>query len=200
MLEKKDIEEIKKSVNKGAENTLESLSIILNKKLKIVNTEILELKTEEIIQRIDSLDKMYGCIQVEIFGKSEIQKSKLGHFIIFMNEENTKKFVLLATKEEFSKIKHLDFFREIGNITSGSFLTSISEYFKFEFTESLPDFCYDMLGSCTDPIICSLAEKSLKNLVFKTVIKTQDDDLEMELLLIFYSDIYDLLNFKKEIE
>ena len=188
---------MKEIITKSAEDMIESLSTIMNKKLNIISVDILDLRLEDVIQKIGKPDDMHGCIQVEIFGKSEIKNSMLGHFLLLMDHESMKKFISLAGREESDGFKkHLDFFREVGNITSGSFLRLISESLKFEFRESLPDFCYDMLGSCMDSVLCSIAATSEKSLIFKAVIGM--DGLKMNAMLLFYPDIYNLIDLVRE--
>ncbi|MBL7170057.1 MAG: chemotaxis protein CheX [Candidatus Aenigmarchaeota archaeon] len=201
MLTGNDIEEMKATLNKSVENTLESLSLILKKQMKMSYIDILELRLEDVIEAIGQPDDLYGCIQVEIFGESEIKKSILGHLLLLMDADSARKFVSSVTGEEASDVKkHLDFFREVGNIISGAFLASVSEYFRFEFRESLPDFCFDILGSCIDSALCSIAATTEKNLIFKVVVKTEEEDVEIKILLLFYPNIYKFLEFKKEIE
>lgn len=193
--------EIKKIIKRGADDVLNSLTVVMDKKMNVFDVDILELRLEDVVKEFGEPDSICGCIKVEIFGKSEIKKSRLGHYLLLADENSVKRIMHLIKDKESEDVKdYIDFFREIGNITSGSFLRSISEYFKFEFFESLPDFCFDMVGSCVDSDLCSVAASAEKTLIFKVVLTTPEKDIKIKIFLLFYPEIYDLMEFKKEIE
>jgi chemotaxis protein CheC len=163
-LTKEGIAELEKMANEGAKKASESLSSMINQETTVQSLGIRVLDVEKISEIIGSPEEMVTTVTLKIKGEAQ------GNLMLIYPQQAALNVVDLLAKREIGSTTQLDeldksALKESGNIISGSFLASISNYLTINMIESIPDIATDMLKATIDYVLAEFAKREMSDAV-----------------------------------
>ena len=155
---KTDWEFLQETALVGAQKSTLSLSKLLKKPVHVQVTQTKILNIEEILSLLGGRESLVAVVYFDVHGSFSADAL----FVFPMKVALQLADFLLGRKTGTTKI--LDEFaqsalKELGNISSASYLTALSEVLEGRLIHSVPSLAVDMLQAVLDGILVSKAEK-----------------------------------------
>jgi chemotaxis protein CheC len=149
---------------KGAENASASLSALINQKVDMKTLAVRALPIEKISDIVGSPEDKVATVIMEVRGEVN------GNIMLIYPEQSSINVADLLAKRALgttTQLSELDksALKESGNIISGAFLSSISNYLTINMVESIPDIAIDMLRSTIDFVLARFAKHEISEAV-----------------------------------
>lgn len=177
------LDALKEIATIGAGNAATGLSGLLKKRVNIKVPASKMVRIEEIAGFLGGPESLVAAVYCRLTGKF------LGSFFIIFPLEEALMLtdILLDRKEANTKI--LDEFsssalKELGNISTGSYLLALSEITKLRITHSIPCLATDMLQAVLDSILIELAQEAEHVLILDTEFKIENNKIKGNILFI----------------
>lgn len=151
----------------GAGNAATALSKLLGKKIRISVPDTRVVRLEDVPEKLGGTEKIITAVYFQAVGN-------ISASILFMfQSSDALRIVDLLTDKEIGHTKILDEFsqsalKELGNITTGSYVFAMSEFIKLSIFHSTPSLVTDMLGAVLDGILIRLGIEAEHALIIET--------------------------------
>ncbi len=137
---------LKEIGNVGAGGAASALATLLNKKVDMAVPKAGVMNFDEIFKLIGDEEKIISCTNFNVTGDAP---SKI---LFILDEPGTYQLADMLLGRPIGETRELDqisisTIKEVGNILTGSFITSFSEFTRLDFVGSVPAFAFDMLGA-----------------------------------------------------
>lgn len=174
---------LKEVGNIGAGHSATSLSKLLNKKIDMNVPDVKVVSFNELMERLGGPDvviasvflRMEGDIPGSLFFVLSIEQAE--RFIQQLIMDPSFSFSSQTSENELG----LSAFQELGNILTGSYLSSLSDLTNLTIYPSVPAFTVDMFGAVISHGLIELSHVSDYAIIIDTVIK-EEDQLESDLV------------------
>ncbi|KGX88425.1 chemotaxis protein CheC [Pontibacillus litoralis] len=160
---------LKEIGNIGAGNAATSLSQILNRKIEM------KVPAVKIVSFDEMMDIVGGPERVLVAVFLRIEGDITGSMFFVLSPEEADRFVHRMTGDEtftFSTSQKnelaISAFQELGNIVSGSYLTSLSDFTRLNIQPSVPSVAVDMVGAILSIGLIELSQVSDYAIVVNT--------------------------------
>jgi len=146
------IDGIKEVANIGAGHAATSLSQLIKRKIFMHPPDVFIGKSEEVFNQI--MDKNYLAIGVLQYFLGDLT----GLTLLLMENEEAKKFLSLMMEEDIREIGENEesALKEITNIVTGSYMTSLSEFLNLLALPSVPFLKIDMTKAIVTSALLSI--------------------------------------------
>lgn len=151
----------------GSGNTASGLSSLLGKKISLSVPKVQLLPFNEVADYLGGAEQTVSAIIFKLLGDIE------GSIVLLFSQETSAQLLnlmlgrqqpLLRTFNEYEESALM----ELGNISTGTYLTSLSEVTKLKLTHSIPALAVDMLGAALDEVMISQAEEADQAVIIET--------------------------------
>nr|WP_295970416.1 chemotaxis protein CheC [uncultured Bacillus sp.] len=170
------IDILKEIANIGAGNAATALSTIMNKKIemKVPNVQIASF--DEMMELAGGAETIVASVYLRIEGEAPshmffvlplLQGERL---IRKMTGNNTFSFADLQYDE-----MSLSAFQELGNILTGSYISSLSDFTGLKMYPSVPAICVDMIGAIISYGFIEISQFSDSVIVIETALNDTSD-------------------------
>lgn len=137
---------LKEIGNIGAGGAASALAALLNKRVDMAIPKAGVMNFDEIFKLIGDEEKNIACTNFNVTGDAP---SKI---LFILDEPSTYQLadmLLGRPRGETTELDELGIstIKEVGNILTGSFITSFSEFTRLDFVGPVPAFAFDMLGA-----------------------------------------------------
>jgi chemotaxis protein CheC len=142
----------------GAGNAATGLSKMLNKKIKINVPSAKVMRLQDVPQFLGGPESLVAVVYFQIKGDF------VGSILLVFPLKEALKLTDLLLERKKGKTKEFDelsssALKELGNISTGSYLTALAQVLKRKIVHSIPYFATDMLQAILDGILIELAIK-----------------------------------------
>ncbi|WP_077617837.1 chemotaxis protein CheC [Bacillus sinesaloumensis] len=167
---------LKEIGNIGAGHSATALSKLLNRKIDMQVPNVKIVSFDEMMESAGGSDNVVAAIFLRIEGDLTGNM-----FFILQLPQATKLIQDLLGDEHFtfeSEGKHemgISAFQEVGNILSGSYLTSLSDFTGLNLYPSVPGFSIDMVGAIIGYGLLELSQVSDFAIVIETAINESEN-------------------------
>ncbi|MFS0865083.1 chemotaxis protein CheC [Fredinandcohnia sp. 179-A 10B2 NHS] len=165
------IDILKEIGNIGAGHSATALSKLLNRKIDMQVPNVKIVSFDEMMELAGGPDNIVASVFLRLEGDVP------GNMFFILQLPHATKLIqdLLGDKEfSFEGIQQSDLglsaFQELGNILSGSYLTSLSDFTKLHLMPSVPALSIDMAGAIIGSGLLELSQVSDYAIVIDTVI------------------------------
>jgi len=145
--------------NIGANNAANAISQLLGNRITVSMTKAKVIDIREINEKIGAPETIVGVIFVRMLNNLP------GGLLLIMPRESTLSSVDMLTGKplgETQQLQEMDAsaFREFGNITTGAYLSAISNFLELRLNQSVPYMAFDMVGAIVDYIAIEISKFS----------------------------------------
>ncbi len=171
---------LKEIGNIGAGNAATALSTLLNKKIDMKVPKVRVVSFDEMMEMAGGPDNVVVSVFLRIEGEAPgsmffiLPLSQGARFIQQMTGEKDFSF----EKPPYSELG-MSAMQELGNILSGSYLSSLSDFTNLNLYPSVPALSVDMAGAVISFGLLEVSQKSDTAIVIDTALK-EDDIPEIE--------------------
>ncbi|MBA9024846.1 MULTISPECIES: chemotaxis protein CheC [Bacillaceae] len=162
---------LKEIGNIGAGHAATSLSTILDRKMNMIVPRVRILSINEMIELAGGPETVVASVFLRIEG--EVQ----GNMFFILPLKQAAHFIEQMTGTEVFSFDNLPYpelalsaLSELGNILSGSYLSSLSDFTKLSLFPSVPALCIDMVGATISSGLIELSQVSDFVIVIETAI------------------------------
>jgi chemotaxis protein CheC len=171
------IDILKEVGNIGAGHAATALSTLLNKKIDMNVPKVSVVSFDEMMEMAGGSESVIASVFLRIEGDAP------GSMFFVLPLQQAEKFIhLLIRDDSFSfsdqKVDELAIsaLQELGNILSGSYLSSLSDFTKLNLYPSVPALSIDMAGAVISSGLLELSQASDYAIVIDTSLN-EDDEL-----------------------
>jgi chemotaxis protein CheC len=172
-----DLDILKEIATIGTGNASSALSKMTNQRVEINVPNVDLLVIEKVSPLMGLADQVMTAIQVKILGDAT------GVIVLLLTPSEAQ---VLATAISHNS-KSIAPLEEITNIIAGAALTSLANFLRMSFLQSIPASATDMLGAIGNEIVASLGEQLGKVLVLEVHIIMHEPAINGRLYLLFDS-------------
>ncbi len=172
---------LKEVGNIGAGNAATAFAQLLDRKINMTVPSIKILPLTSVQDMISNEEQQVAGILLKIMGEAP------GRILLILPEDSIK----LLTEILDGKVMpdginefQISLFKEIGNILSGSYLSSINKITGFNLIQSVPGFSYDMAAAILSSSLISLGRVSDYVLFIETKFMDGEDKIDAFFFLI----------------
>ncbi|WP_453996906.1 chemotaxis protein CheC [Bacillus nitroreducens] len=167
---------LKEIGNIGAGHSATALSTLLNRKIDMRVPDVKIVSFDEMMEFAGGAENVVAAIYLRFEGDMTGNM-----FFILQLPQATKLIQDLIGDESFSflsDVQHemgISAFQEVGNILSGSYLTSLSDFTGLNVYPSVPGYSVDMVGAIIGYGLLELSQVSDFAIVIETAINESED-------------------------
>ena len=173
---------LKEIGNIGAGNAATAFADFLDREIDMTvpSVEILPLT---------QVPEITGNVEQNVFGiLLEVKGEAPGKILFVLSEKSIKHLLELVLNkkvnpEEVGEVE-ISALKEIGNILSGSYLSSINQMTNFNLTQSIPGFAHDMAGAILSSAMITMGDTSDYVLLIETKFISEGNEIEGYFFLI----------------
>ncbi|MEK4148359.1 chemotaxis protein CheC [Robertmurraya sp. FSL W8-0741] len=166
---------LKEVGNIGAGNAATALSTLLNKKIDMRVPKVRVVSFDEMMEMAGGPENIVASVFLRIEGDAP------GSMFFVLSLEQASTFIKQMTGDSqfsFEKLPYdeiaMSALQELGNILSGSYLSSLSDFTKLDLYPSVPALSIDMVGAIISYGLIELSQVSDFAIVIDTAL--DDDD------------------------
>ncbi|KIY21518.1 MULTISPECIES: chemotaxis protein CheC [Mesobacillus] len=169
---------LKEVGNIGAGHAATALSTIMNKKIDMRVPSVRVVSFDEVMELAGGADNVVASVFLRIEGEAP------GSMFFILPLPQAEKYIRQLTKNETFSFKNeqdnelaLSALQELGNILSGSYLSSLSDFTKLSMYPSVPALSIDMVGAIVSFGLLELSQVSDYAIVIDTALDEEDAEL-----------------------
>lgn len=167
----------------GAGNAATGLSRMLNKRISISVPCTKVVKLENVPELLGGAELLVVAVYFQVTGPF------LGSILLIFSLKEALRLVDMLLGRKNGETQILDEFsgsalKELGNISSGSYLSALSEVVKMRLMHSIPGLATDMLQAVLDGVLIKLALEAENALVVDTEFKVEGNKVQGHFLFL----------------
>lgn len=170
------LDTLKEVGNIGAGHAATSLSKLLNKKIDMRVPDVRLVSFDEMMDLVGGPDRVIVSVFLRIEGEAP------GSMFFVLPPEQATRFVRQMTGDQdfsFDKPPYSEMsmsaFHELGNILSGSYLTSLADFTNLNLQPSVPSLSVDMVGSILSYGLLELSQVSDHAIIIDTSLSEEGE-------------------------
>jgi chemotaxis protein CheC len=188
---------LKEVGNIGASHSATALSKLLNQKIEMTVPDVKLVSFNELMEWVGGPEVVIASVFLRIGGDIP------GSLFFVLGVDQAERFIKQLIEDDRFSFRHssndelgLSAFQELGNILTGSYLTSLSDFTKLNLFPSVPALSIDMFGAVISHGLIELSHVSDYAIIIDTAIR-EEDQLENESVKGHFFLLPDLDSFKK---
>jgi chemotaxis protein CheC len=196
----KYLDVLKEVGNIGAGHSATALSKLLNKKIDMTVPDVKVVSFNELMEWVGGPEVVIASVFLRIEGDIP------GSLFFVLGIDQAERFIKQLIADDRFSLRHstydefgLSAFQELGNILTGSYLTSLSDFTKLKLYTSVPALSIDMFGAVISHGLIELSQVSDYAIIIDTTIK-EEDQLEIDTVKGHFFLLPDPNSFKKLFE
>ncbi|MFZ3587899.1 chemotaxis protein CheC [Bacillus sp. DJP31] len=169
------IDILKEVGNIGAGHAATALSKLLNKKIDMKVPDVKIVSFNEMMEVVGGSEKIVASVFLRVEGDAP------GSMFFILSIEQASRFIQQLTNDptfSFKELPHpemaLSALQELGNILSGSYLSSFSDFTRLNLYPSVPAISIDMIGAIISYGLIELSTVSDYAILIDTALQEED--------------------------
>lgn len=162
--------------NIGAGHAATALSTLLNKKIDMRVPKVRVVTFDEMMDMAGGPENIVACVFLRIEGEVT------GSMFFILSLQQASKFIQQLIGDEHFSFENPPFaelalsaLQELGNILSGSYLSSLSDFTKLDLYPSVPALAIDMVGAIVSTGLIEISHVSDHAIVIDTALNEEDN-------------------------
>ncbi|AOZ94243.1 chemotaxis protein CheC [Paenibacillus crassostreae] len=174
---------LKEIGNIGAGNAATALSCLLNKPIDMAVPKVQILRFEDVAEVVGGAERVVVAIFLRVEGDAP------GNLFFILSVESAKSLLkrlagLNISQNEFFNEMELSALNEIGNILSGSYLSSLADFTKLSMYPTVPSLAIDMAGAILSYGLLQYGDMGDDALLIDTMFLEGDQEVDGQFFLI----------------
>jgi chemotaxis protein CheC len=158
----------------AAGNTATSLSIMLGKKVNITVPKITVESLENVPEALGGKENAVNVVYFSVSGRVP------GYIFLILPLPEASRLASALTGQAAAQSGNLDemgrsALKELGNIITGTYLSTVSQVLGLRISHSVPGFAADMLGAILDGILARLSLKAVYVVIVENEFRVEKD-------------------------
>ena len=173
---------LKEISNIGIGNAVTSLATMLGSEVKIMTPNLKVAKIEDVAEFSGGADKLVSGVLMKLSGDVN------GYMIMLLPLESAQLICSIITMEEKCDITNPmneSLISEVGHILGGTYMTSLSDFFKMDIFASAPFHTYDMIGAIMDDILIQMSQEVEHAIILDTLFTLKGNNMNGKILTLF---------------
>lgn len=172
---------LKEIINIGAGNAATALSQMTGTQVDISTPQVTVLKVEDVPEFTGKPDSVVSVVLVEVHGDAP------GIIMLMFPQESALKISHLIMRQSRTMLNDMDrtALREVGNVLAGSCLTSLGNFLKMSFVQSVPNAATDMMGSLLTSVLCERGNAQEDVLVSEILFQIKELKIDGRMFFMF---------------
>ncbi len=192
LLNEEQIDALREVGNIGAGHSADALSQLANKKITISVPEVKAVPLKQIAELSGPPENLAAVVYMKLRGDSQ------GRSLIIFPRQSVLNLLDILLKRPAGETKYLkeidcSAVKEVGNILTGSFLTTFSEFLNILLIHSVPLIAYDMVGAILESLAIEFGMEEDSIFCIQTKFEDQSLDIGGSFILVFDSKFLDII-------
>lgn len=177
--------------NIGSGNAATALATIINKKIDMNVPSIKILDFNDVSSALGGEEIVVAGVYFEVEG--DIDGSIM--FLLDLNSAKTLTNILMGREDQIKELNEMDrsALREIGNILSGAYISSLSSLTNLNIKMSVPSLCIDMAGAIISVPAIQFGYVADKMILIETVLQDGTEKVKGNFFLIPENNSFETL-------
>ncbi len=157
ILSKELLDALKEVGTIGAGHAANALSQLAGKKIMITVPEVKVLSLKKIVKLVGPPENFVAAVYMQLMGDTQ------GRSLLIFPRQSTFNLVDILMKRTAGQTKFLkeidcSAIKEVGNILTGAFLTTLADFLNIVLIPSVPLMAYDMVGAILEALAIEFGE------------------------------------------
>lgn len=192
LLNKEQIDALREMGNIGAGHSANALSQLADRKITISVPEVKAVSLKEIAELAGPPESLAAVVSMKLRGDSQ------GRSLIIFPRQSVLNLLDILMKRSAGETKYLkeidcSAVKEAGNILTGSFLTSLSEFLNISMIHSVPLIAYDMVGAILESLAIKFGRDEESIFCIQTEFEDRSLDIGGSFILVFDSKFLNII-------
>ena len=199
ILSKELLDALKEVGTIGAGHAANALSQLAGKKIMITVPEVKVLSLKKIVKLVGPPENFVAAVYMKLMGDTQ------GRSLLIFPRQCTFNLVDILMKRTVGQTKFLkeidcSAIKEVGNILTGAFLTTLADFLNIVLIPSVPLMAYDMVGAILEALAIEFGEDA--DCIFCIQTEFTDPSLEIggSFILVFDRQSLDIIIEKIEMK
>ncbi|MDB4978440.1 MAG: cheC [Candidatus Peribacteria bacterium] len=169
------------AMNIGAGHAANALSQMTDMKVDISTPRLELIRVEAVSVFTGKPDDIMSVVLVQVLGDAP------GVMLLMFPRESALKIAYLLMRKEHALLTEIDraALREVGNVLAGSCLTSLGNFLKMSFIQSVPNAATDMAGALITSALAEIGKSSEKVLISEVNFMIKELDADGKIFFLF---------------
>jgi len=159
VLSRQQIDALKEVGTIGAGHAANALSQLTGKKIVISVPEVRSVPLKRIVELVGPPESLVAAIYMKLMGDTR------GRSLLIFPKQSAFNLVDILMKRSAGQTKFLSeidcsALKEVGNILTGAFLTSLAEFLNVSLIPSVPLIAYDIVGGILEALVVEFGEEA----------------------------------------
>ncbi len=172
---------LKEVMNIGAGNAANALSQMTDMTVDISTPRVELIPVEKVLGFTGDTNEIMSVVLVQVLGDAP------GVMMMMFPKESALKISHLLMRKEHTMLNEMDHaaLREVGNVLAGSCLSSLGNFLKMSFIQSVPNAVTDMMGALVSSALAEVGKQSEKVLASEVLFNIKDLDVDGRMFFLF---------------
>jgi chemotaxis protein CheC len=184
MLRKEQLDALREVGNIGAGHAANALSQLANSKIMISVPEVKMIPLQKVMELVGPPEHLVAVVYMNLMGDAQ------GRSLLIFPRQSVFDLVDILMKRSpghtrFLKEIDCSAIKEVGNILTGAFLTTLADFLNVALIPSVPLMAYDMVGAILEALAVEYGEKSDYLFCIQTEFTDPTRDMGGSFLLVF---------------
>lgn len=195
ILSKEQVDALKEVGTIGAGHAANALSQLAGRKVMISVPEVRAVPLKEVVELVGPPESIMAVVYMNLMGDTQGKS-----LLVFSRQSSFNLLDILmkrsAGQTKFLKAMDFSTIKEVGNILTGAFLTTLADFLNIALIPSVPLLAYDMVGPILENLVIEFGEEA--DYIFCIQTKFTDPDLDIggSFILAFDSKSLNIINKK----
>lgn len=176
----------------GAGHAANALSQLVDRKVMIFVPEVKTVSLKKVIELVGNTESIVVVIYEKLTGDTQ------GRSLLIFSKQSAFNLVDILMKRptgqsDFLKEIDCSALKEVGNILTGAFLTSLADFLNITMIPSVPLMAYDMVGSILEELAVEFGEDTDHIICIMTKFRDPTLDIEGNFILVFDRKSLDII-------
>lgn len=183
ILSNEQIDALKEVGTIGAGHAANALSQLTGRKIMISVPEVKVVPLKEIVELVGPPESMVAVVYMKVVGDTQ------GRSLQIFPRQSAFKLVDILMKRPVGQTNFLNetdcsALKEVGNILTGSFLTTLADFLNILLMTSVPLIAYDMAGAILEVLAIEFGEEAEHVFCIQTEFKGPTSDIKGSFILV----------------
>lgn len=172
---------LREIMNIGAGNAATALSQMTGTRVDISTSHVTLVKVEAVPDFTGKPENVMSVVLVKVHGDAP------GVMMLMFPRESALKIAHLIMRQSHTMLDEMDrtALREVGNVLAGSCLTSLGNFLKMSFVQSVPNAATDMIGALLSNVLADLGAATEEVLVSEVFFNIKELEVDGRLFFMF---------------
>ncbi|MBW1795975.1 MAG: chemotaxis protein CheC [Deltaproteobacteria bacterium] len=192
ILNKEQLDALKEVGTIGSGHAANALSQLAGRKIMISVPEVKAVPLKEVVELVGPPESIVAVVYMNLMGDAQ------GRSLLIFPRQSAFNLVDILMKRSAGQTKFLkeidsSAIREVGNILTGAFLTTLADFLNIALIPSVPMLAYDMVGAILEALAIEFGEEADHIFCIQTEFTDPALDIGGNFILVFDRKSLDIM-------